>query len=146
MRRRFKSGSTCSLRADTIFSGLDSEGVVELESKMQRFDYPKDVVLFLKGERPRGNYCICSGRVKLSVHSPDGRGLIAGYPSAGSVIGVRAVLSGKPHDFTARTVEESKLNFVDKEDFLAFLRRDGGVCLRLAESLCEELSRTYAPI
>ncbi len=43
-------------------------------------------------------------------------------------------------------MEESKLNFVDKEDFLAFLRRDGGVCLRLAESLCEELSRTYADL
>lgn len=146
MRRRFKSCSTCSLRADTIFSGLDSEGVAELESKMQRLDYPKDVVLFLKGERPRGIYCICSGRVKLSVHSPDGRGLIAGYPSAGSVIGVRAVLSGKPHDFTARTVEESQLSFIDKEDFLAFLRRDAVVCLRLAESLCEELSRTYADL
>jgi CRP/FNR family transcriptional regulator len=113
---------------------------------MQRLDYPKDVVLFLKGEKPRGIYCICSGRVKLSVHSPDGRGLIIGYPSAGSVIGVRAILSGKPHDFTARTVEESQLSFIDKEDFLAFLRRDGGVCLRLAESLSEELSRTYADL
>ncbi|HKQ32753.1 MAG TPA: cyclic nucleotide-binding domain-containing protein, partial [Thermodesulfobacteriota bacterium] len=74
MRRRFKSCGTCSLRAGTIFSGLDSSGIVELESKMQRLDYPKDVVLFLKGEQPRGIYCICSGRVKLSVHSPDGRG------------------------------------------------------------------------
>jgi len=113
---------------------------------MQRFDYPKGAVIFLKGEKPRGIYCICSGRVKLSTHSPDGRGLIAGYPSAGSVIGVRAVLSGKPHDFTARTVEESQLSFIDKEDFLAFLRGEGGVCLKLAESLSEELSRTYADL
>ncbi|HVY55922.1 MAG TPA: Crp/Fnr family transcriptional regulator [Thermodesulfobacteriota bacterium] len=141
-----KSCSTCNLRAGTIFAGLDSTGVIELESKMQRFDYPRDFVLFLKGEKPRGIYCICSGRVKLSAHSPDGRGIIAGYPTAGSVIGVRAVLSGKTHDFTARTVEESQLSFIDKDDFLEVLKRNGAVCMKLAESLCEELSKAYTDI
>jgi CRP/FNR family transcriptional regulator len=104
------------------------------------------VVLFLKGEKPHGIYCICSGRVKLSDHSGDGKSLVAGYPSAGSVIGMRAVISGKPHDFTARTVEETQVSFMDKEAFLGLLRRNGSVCLRLAESLVEELSRAYADL
>lgn len=146
MRHKFKSCSTCSLRAGTILSGLDNSGAMEFEGMLQRFVYPKDVVLFLKGEEPRGIYCICSGRVKLSAHSPDGKSLVAGYPSAGSVIGIRAALSGKPHDFTARTVEESQLSFMDKGDFLGFLRRNGSVSLRLAESLGEELSRVYGDL
>jgi len=143
VRRKFNGCGACSLRAATIFSGLDNSGVPEFEGMLQRLVYPKGVVLFLKGEKPRGIYCICSGRVKLSTHSHDGKSLVAGYPSAGSVIGIRAVLSGQPHDFTARTVEESQLSFMDKEDFLGFLRRNGNVCLRLAESLGEELSRAY---
>ncbi len=146
MRRKFNSCSTCSLRAGTILSGLDNSGALEFEGMLHRFVYPKGVVLFLKGEEPRGIYCICSGRVKLSAHSPDGKSLTAGYPSAGSVIGIRGVLSGQPHDFTARTVEESQLSFMDKEDFLGFLRRNGNVCLRLAESLGEELSRAYGDL
>lgn len=146
MRRKFKSCSSCSLRADTIFSGLDSSGVLELEGMLQRSVYPAGVVLYLKGEKPRGIYCICSGRVKLSAHSLDGKGLVVGYPSAGSVIGIREVLSGEPHDFTARTVEESELGFMEKEQFLGFLRKNGGICLRLAECLGEELSRAYADL
>ena len=119
---------------------------MEFEGMLQRSVYPKGVVLFLKGEEPRGIYCICSGRVKLSAHSPDGKSLVAGYPSAGSIIGIRAVLSGQPHDFTARTVEESQLSFMDRGDFLGFLRRNGNVSLRLAESLGEELSRVYGDL
>jgi CRP/FNR family transcriptional regulator len=84
--------------------------------------------------------------VKLSAHSPDGRGIVAGYPSAGSVIGVREVISGEPHDFTARTVEESEIGFMDKERFLGLLAGNGSVCLRLARSLGDELSRAYADL
>jgi len=146
VRQKFNSCSTCSLRADTILSGLDNSGAMEFEGMLQRSVYPKGVVLFLKGEEPRGIYCICSGRVKLSAHSPDGKSLVAGYPSAGSIIGIRAVLSGQPHDFTARTVEESQLSFMDRGDFLGFLRRNGNVSLRLAESLGEELSRVYGDL
>jgi CRP/FNR family transcriptional regulator len=113
---------------------------------LQKSVYPKGVVVFLNGERPRGIYCICSGRVKLSAHSPDGRGIVAGYPSAGSVIGVREVISGEPHDFTARTVEESEIGFMDKERFLGLLAGNGSVCLRLAQSLGEELSRAYTDL
>jgi CRP/FNR family transcriptional regulator len=134
------------LRADTIFSGLDNEGALELEGMLQKSVYPEGVVVFLKGEKPRGIYCICSGRVKLSAHSPDGRGIVAGYPSAGSVIGLREVLSGDTHDFTARTVRESEIGFMDKELFRGLLRKNGGVCLRLAECLGEELSRAYADL
>lgn len=143
VRQKYNACHTCSLRAGGIFSDLDNSGVLELEGLLQKFVYPEGFVLFLKGEKPRGVYCVCSGHVKLYLHSPEGRSAVLGYASAGSVIGARAVLSGKPHDFTARTVEESQLSFIDKEDFLSLLKKNGGVCLRLAETLGEELSKTY---
>ena len=143
VRQKDNSCRTCSLRAGTIFSGLDDEGALELEGMLRRVVYPEGFVLFMKGEKPRGVYCVCGGRVKLYLHSPDGRTAVLGYASPGSVIGVRAILSGKSHDFTAKTDEESRLSFMDKDDFLSLLKRNGGVCLRLAETLGEELSKAY---
>jgi len=143
VRPKYNNCRTCSLRAGTIFSGLDDEGALQLENMLRRLTYPEGFVLFLKGEKPRGVYCVCGGRVKLYLNSPDGRNAVLGYALPGSVIGVRAILSGKPHDFTARTVEKSQLSFIDKDDFMALLKRNGGVCLRLAETLGEELSKAY---
>ncbi|MEZ4547096.1 MAG: cyclic nucleotide-binding domain-containing protein [Thermodesulfobacteriota bacterium] len=122
VRQKYNSCRTCSLRAGTIFSGLDDEGALELEGMLRRVVYPEGFVLFMKGEKPRGVYCVCGGRVKLYLHSPDGRTAVLGYASPGSVIGVRAILSGKSHDFTAKTDEESRLSFMDKDDFLSLLK------------------------
>ncbi|MFI5323372.1 MAG: Crp/Fnr family transcriptional regulator [Thermodesulfobacteriota bacterium] len=143
IQQKFSRCSTCNLRALSIFSVLDHLGALELEGLLQRLVYPKGFVLYLGGQKPRGVYCVCSGRVKLYLHSYDGRNVVLGHASAGSVIGMRAVLSGKPHDLTAKTVEESQLSFIDKEDFMDLIKRNGHVCLRIAETLGNELSKTY---
>lgn len=142
-RPKFNSCLTCGSRADSIFCDLDQPRLQELEAIQQKLIYPGGTVLFLEGERPRGVYCVCSGHIKLSIHSADGRAVTAGYASAGSLVGIRAVLSGAPHDLTAKTVEESQLSFMDREDFLGFLRRYGDVSLRLSEALGAELSESY---
>lgn len=53
-RSEYNSCRSCSLRAGTIFSGLDDEGALELENMLRRLTYPEGFVLFLKGEKPRG--------------------------------------------------------------------------------------------
>lgn len=142
-QKKFNSCRTCSFRDRSIFSGLDYTHLLELENMQQKLAYPEGVVLFLRGEEPRGVYCVCSGRIKLSTNSPDGRALVLGYVLPGNVLGIRAVLSDKTHDLTARTVEKSQLSFIDKNDFLGFLKRNGNVCLSLAETLSDELSELY---
>ena len=61
----------------------------------------------------------------------------------GDILGVRALLSRKPHDLTAETLEPTQLCFIKKDDFLSFLSRNGDVSLRLAQRLSNELYEAY---
>ncbi|MBI3951643.1 MAG: Crp/Fnr family transcriptional regulator [Acidobacteria bacterium] len=105
--------------------------------------YPGGVMVFMEGDEPRGVYCICFGRVKLSTSSSDGRTIIVDIAGPGDIIGIRALLSGKSHDLTAETLEPTQLCFIRKDGFLGFLSRNGDVTLRLAQKLSDDLHEAY---
>lgn len=131
--------SECSSRRGGIFSDLDHSHLLELEQLKQTSIYPAGALVFMEGEQPRAAYCICSGQVKLSTSSPDGRTVILGIATCGDILGASALLLGRPHDMTAKTIEQTQLCFFRIDNFLAFLERNGVVSLRLAQKLSMEL-------
>lgn len=137
---------TCHARAGSMFSGLEPPDVTDLDRMRQVSIYPSGAIVFIEGEEPRGVYCVCAGRVKLSTGSSDGRTVIVGVATVGDVLGIRALLSGKPHDLMAETLEPTQLSFIKRDDFLGFLSRHGNVSLRLAQRLSDELYEAYRGI
>jgi CRP-like cAMP-binding protein len=133
----------CRSRSNCIFSNLDYSHLVELNRIQQRIVCADGSVIFTKGDQPQGIYCVCSGRVKLSIYSSDGRAVIVGIATAEDVIGSKGLLSRKPHILTAEAIEMTQLLFIKKDDILNFLRRNGDVGLRLAEKLGNELYGAY---
>jgi CRP/FNR family transcriptional regulator len=99
--------------------------------------YPKGATLFVEGQAPRGVFILCSGRVKLSTSSADGRTLIMRISDAGEVLGLPATVTGKPYELTADVIEPAQANFISRQDFLSFLRENGEVGLRVAQQLGE---------
>jgi CRP/FNR family transcriptional regulator len=87
--------------------------------------YPKGVTLFVEGQSPRGVFVLCSGRVKLSTSSADGRTLILRISESGDVLGLPATVTGKPYELTAEVIEPTQANFMARDDFLRFLRDHG---------------------
>ncbi|MCH8029815.1 MAG: Crp/Fnr family transcriptional regulator [Candidatus Dadabacteria bacterium] len=108
--------------------------------------YPGGTVVFVEDDQPRGVYCICSGRVKLSGYSSDGRAVIVDIATAGNVLGVKELLSGNPYNLTAETLVPTQLCFIRKDDFLGFLNQNGDVCLRLVEELCTKLCEAHRKV
>jgi CRP/FNR family transcriptional regulator, cyclic AMP receptor protein len=86
----------CKLRQTGFFCDLPKASLEELEKVKYASSYPQDAVLFVEGQAPRGVYLICSGRVKLSTTSRDGKTLILRIARAGEVLGLHATVSGKP--------------------------------------------------
>ena len=132
IRQNIQSPFVRNVRANTFFSNLDHSRLKELDQMQQTATYPGGVVVFTEGDQPRGIYYLCSGRVKLSIWSSDGRAIIVSIVTAGDVFGVEALLSGKLHNLTAETVGLTQVCFIKKDDFLGFLSRNGDVSLRLA--------------
>lgn len=112
----------------------------------QKSIYPGGAVVFTEGDQPRGIYCICFGRVKLWSRSSNGQAVIVKIATPGDVFGVKALLSGKPHNLRAKTLEPTQLCFIKKDDFLDFLSRNGDLSLRLAQKLSNELYEAYQEV
>ena len=97
--------------------------------------YPKGATLFVEGQPARGLFVLCSGRVKLSTCSADGKTLILRISEPGEVLGLPATVTGTCYELTADVIEPGQANFIARTDFLSFLKDSGEAALRVAQQL-----------
>jgi CRP/FNR family cyclic AMP-dependent transcriptional regulator len=128
---------SCPQREDRLFCNLPLPAVQGLASITSAASYPKGATLFVEGQSPRGVFILCSGRVKLSTSSADGRTLILRIAEPGEVLGLPGTVTGKPYELTAEVIEPTQANFISRQDFLVFLREHGEASLRVAQQLGE---------
>lgn len=133
------SCSACPARPATIFSTLEQARLRELDRFRKSIRHPAGAVVFFEGDHPSAVYGVCSGAVKLSSCSSEGRTVILRIATAGDVLGVCALLSGNPHEVTAETLEPTRVCRIPKDAFLDFLHRNSDLGLKLAERLSREL-------
>ena len=127
----------CPHRQERLFCNLPPVAVQRLASITSPSTHPKGATLFVEGQSPRGVYILCSGRVKLSTTSADGRTLIVRMSEPGEVLGLPATVTGSPYELTADVVEPTQANFIPRNEFLNFLRDHGEAALRVAQQLGE---------
>jgi len=107
---------------------------------------PSGAVLFVEGQTPRGVYVVCSGKVKLSTTSKDGKVLILKQAEAGEVLGLSAAVSGTNYEMTAETCSPCQLNFIRRQDLLTLLQNQSEVGVHAAQSLSREFQGAYRDI
>jgi CRP/FNR family cyclic AMP-dependent transcriptional regulator len=107
---------------------------------------PAGAVLFVEGQTPRGIFILCSGTVKLSTTSKDGKVLILKQAEAGEVLGLSAVISGTNYEMTAETALSCQLNFIGRKDFMGLLQRESEVGMHAALWLSREFQGAYRDI
>ena|SRR5437588_11488883 len=78
--------------------------------------------LFLEGESPKSVFIVCSGRIKLSVSSREGKTAILRIAGPGEVLGISAAMSGTPHEISAEAVELCRVKAIRVSDFMRFLQ------------------------
>jgi len=91
--------------------------------------------LFVEGQPPCGVFILCSGRVKLSASSADGKTMILRVTEPGEVVGMPETISGQPYNGTAEVLEPAQASFIPRDRFLRFLVQHGEVALRIAQLL-----------
>lgn len=108
--------------------------------------YPKATILFVEGQAPTGVFLIVKGRVKLFTNCADGSSLILRIAEPGEPLGLSAAISGKPQEVTAEALELIQANFVPRDMFLEFLRRNSEAALRMAEIVSDIYQATYQEV
>jgi CRP/FNR family cyclic AMP-dependent transcriptional regulator len=129
----------CPVREEHLFCNLSAPALQKLNEIKSTAVYPKSAVLFIEGQQPRGVFVLCTGKVKLSTSSSEGKTVITKISDAGDVLGLNASISNHPYEVTAEMIEPGQANFIPRDALLRFLREHGEVALRVAE----QLSRNY---
>ncbi len=127
----------CPHREDRLFCNLSPPALQTLARITSTASYPKGATLFVEGQEARGVFIICTGRVKLSTASADGKTLILRMADAGEVLGLGSALSGREYQATAELMESAQVNFIPRAEFLEFLGKFGEAALRVAQQLGE---------
>jgi CRP/FNR family transcriptional regulator, cyclic AMP receptor protein len=128
---------SCPHREERLFCNLPEQTVKALSAITSSASYPKGATLFVEGQPARGVFILCSGRVKLSTSSADGKTLILRISEPGEVLGLPATVTGTCYELTADVVEPAQANFIARNDFLGFLKDNGEAALRVAQQLGE---------
>jgi CRP-like cAMP-binding protein len=116
----------------------DPELVQELERRATPVAFGADRILFHQGEEPRGVYIVRKGLTKLTSKS-DGDAILSVQAGAGSLLGVPAVVGGKPYSLTAEALQGAELSLLNCDDFVHLMRTEPALSFRVLQVLAEEV-------
>jgi CRP/FNR family cyclic AMP-dependent transcriptional regulator len=124
-----------------IFTALDNSDRERLASLLRPRAFNKNEVVFLKGDPGLGLYLIHRGRIKICAVDRHGAELVFTFLSRGDVLGEMAILDGSPRSATAIAVEKTDTFYLDRHEFMEFLKNSSGACIGIIEMLCRRLRR-----
>jgi len=137
---------TCPLRREGFFCGFSPQLRRTLDDASHHSIVPAGALLFVEGQVPRGVHILCSGKVKLTTTSKDGRVLILRQAEAGDVLGLSAAISGMQYEMNAETASTCQLNFLGRQELLALLQSESEVGLHVALWMSREFQGAYRGI
>ena len=138
--------TTCSARGEHLFCNLSVEPVQRLNEIKSTAVYPKGAMLFIEGQMPRGVFVLCSGKVKLSTTSREGKTIITKISDAGDVLGLNAVISNVPYEVTAEMMEPGQANFIPRDSLRLLVKDFPEVAMRVAEQLSQNYFTAYEEV
>src|SRR5436309_4894523 len=137
---------TCPVRSEHLFCNLSPQAGQRLNEIKSTAVYPKGAMLFIEGQQPRGVFVLCTGKVKLSTSSREGKTIITKLSDSGDVLGLNSVVSNRPYEVSAEMMEPGQANFIPRDSLLQFLKDNGEVALRVAEQLSRNYYTAYEEI
>lgn len=130
--------SECGYRESRPFCNLPSELLESFDILGKHVVYSDGVTLFEEGEKAAGVFIVCSGHLKLSASSSEGRTMILKIAAPGTLLGLGAILNDQMHEVTAETIEPCELKFIRRTEFMTFWESSGEVSRRTARMLAQE--------
>ena len=130
------------LRDHTLFSGLSAEIIERLCTYTKMMEIRRGATIFTKGEPGQSMFAVCSGTVKISVTSTEGKDAVFNFINEGGIFGEIALLDGRPRTADAVAITKCQLMMIDRRDFLPLLRSQPELATKIIDVLCTRLRHT----
>jgi CRP/FNR family transcriptional regulator, cyclic AMP receptor protein len=125
------------LHAMPLFSDLNSEDLVTLAQLVTYRQLPKGTFIITQNELGSSLFLLASGRVKVSITSPDGRELALNYLDAPAHFGEMSLVDSEPRSADVIACSEVEVLSLDARDLSKAIQLQP----RLALALLAGLSR-----
>jgi CRP-like cAMP-binding protein len=127
-------------KSHSVLLNLPTEDFKLLTANQKDQVFLKGEIIFREGSLPSGIFYIKEGKVKKYKVDKDGKEQIIYVANAGELIGYHAVLAEDRYPDSAAALENSKIAFIPKNDFLETLQQSKILSKRLLKTLSHEFA------
>lgn len=127
-------------KSQSVLTDLPASDIALLTVNKTEQVYKKGEIIFREGSYPAGIYYIVEGKVKKYKVDKDGRKQIIYVANTGELIGYHAILAEDRYPDSAATIEESRIAFIPREDFLETINESEVLSRRLLKTLSHEFA------
>jgi len=117
----------------------DPELIQGLEKETVSIFCSEERTLFRQGEDPVGLYILKSGEATLTMNSHTGNEVVSIQATAGSLLGLPALVGNEPYTLTAVASSGAKLGFLTKDNFTGLVRTNPLLSLKILQVLAAEV-------
>lgn len=131
------------LLSDTpFFAGLSVEAGGAVAARLRPVRFSAGQSIFARGDPGQDLYLVLSGRVRLSVLTPEGRELALTHAAPGQLFGEMAVIDGGPRSAEATAITATQAFALARPILMDLMRDQPGVGLAVAQFLSRRLRET----
>ncbi len=121
-----------------MFCNLTPEALKDFDSIGMLMGHARGAKLFSEGDAARNVFIMCTGQVKISSTSREGKTMILKIAGPGDVLGLSAVLANVAYEVTSEAIEPCQVKAIRKQEFVDFLGKHGIASMHAAQSLSSE--------
>jgi CRP-like cAMP-binding protein len=130
------------LRSIPLFTELGADELETLSGLVSYKQMPKGVFVVSQNERGASLFLLVSGRVKVSLSSPDGRELALNYLDAPSHFGEMSLVDSEPRSADVIASTDIELLTLDAKDLSKAIQLQPKLALSLIATLSRRLRQT----
>lgn len=140
MQSKCRYGRNPIAQVARIIEKLPVEARTDFEFLLHSSTYPANTVIFAEKEPATGLYVVLAGEIHVSINSADGRRLSLRIAHEGELLGLSSVFSGSLYNATAETFYPSRVAYISRQEFMAFLSRHPCAYRMIIEEMSRKLS------
>jgi CRP/FNR family cyclic AMP-dependent transcriptional regulator len=125
-----------------LFAGLPDEERERLGALLRARRYARGEVIFLEGDQGTALCLIAEGRIRIQLTGADGREVVINVYGPGEIFGELALLDGEPRSADAIAQDASRVFWLQRDDFAAFLDSHPRAAMTMLASLSRRLRHT----
>jgi CRP-like cAMP-binding protein len=117
----------------------DSDLIQALEKLSTPIFCNEDRILFHQGDPPVGLYILSQGEATVSMDTGNDAIKFSCQASAGSLLGLPALIANQPYSLTAVAQKGAKIGFIDQNQFNSLMQSELALMVKILQVLAAEV-------